>query len=82
MLLARRWGGSEALAAGIVQQVTDLASNLPSAIERAQSLAHLATKRTNVKWMKEHIYGENASINGVHGPAYMLRNSDQYAHHP
>jgi len=26
-------------------------------------------------WMKEHIYGENASISGPHGPAYMLRNS-------
>ncbi len=77
---ARRWGGPDALAAGIVQQVTDQASNLPTAIERAQSLAHLGKNRTNFKWMKEHIYGENASINDVHGPAYMLRNSDQYAH--
>ena len=24
------------------------------------------------------IYGENAAINGPHGAAYMLRNSDQY----
>ena len=79
---ARRWGGPEALAAGIVQQVTDLASNLPTAIERAQSLAHLAKNRSNFQWMKEHLYGENAAINGVHGPAYMLRNSDQYAHRP
>lgn len=77
---ARRWTGPDALAAGIVQQVTDLASNVPKAIERAQSLAHLAKNRTSFKWMKEHIYGENASINGVHGPAYMLRNPEQYAH--
>ena len=79
---ARRWSGPDALAAGIVQQVTDQASNLPKAIERAQSLAHLAKNRTNFKWMKEHLYGENASINGVHGAAYMLRNSEQYAHRP
>jgi hypothetical protein len=32
--------------------------------------------------MKEHIYGENAAINGVHGPAYMLRNQSDYAHGP
>ncbi len=77
---ARRWTGPDALAAGIVQQVTDQDSNLPKAIERAQSLAHLGEHRANFNWMKEHIYGENAAINGVHGPAYMLRNSDQYAH--
>lgn len=82
VLMARRWNGPDALAAGIVQQVTDLASNLPTAIERAQSLAHLAKNRANFKWMKEHIYGENAAINGVHGPAHMLLQSDQYAHGP
>ncbi|MDK1024737.1 MAG: enoyl-CoA hydratase-related protein [Gammaproteobacteria bacterium] len=76
---ARRWTGPDALTAGIVQQVTDQSSNLSSAIARAQSLAHLANNRKNFQWMKEHIYGENAAINGVHGPAYMLRNSDQYA---
>lgn len=79
---ARRWGGPEALEAGIVQQVTDQATTVPSAIKRAQSLAHLGANRANFQWMKEHIYGENASINGVHGPAFMLRNSDQYAHRP
>ncbi len=80
--LARRWSGPDALTAGIVQQVAALPAVLPSAIERAQSLAHLGEKRTNFKWMKEHIYGENAAINGVHGPAYMLRHPDQYAHQP
>lgn len=80
--LAHRWSGPEALSAGIVQQVTELPAVLPGAIERAQSLAHLGKNRTNFKWMKEHIYGENAAINGVHGPAYMLRHPDQYAHRP
>jgi len=76
---ARRWSGPDALTAGIVQQVTDQASNLPSSIERAQSLAHLGNNRDSFKWMKEHIYGEDAAINGAHGPAYMLRNSELYA---
>ena len=80
--LARRWSGLDALNAGIVQQVADLPAVLPSAIERAQSVAHLGKNRVNFQWMKEHIYGENAAINGVHGPAYMLRHPDQYAHKP
>ena len=33
-------------------------------------------------WMKERVYGENASINNVHGPAYMLRNQSLYARGP
>jgi enoyl-CoA hydratase/carnithine racemase len=78
---ARRWGGPDALAAGVVQQAVPLESVLPAAIERAQSLAHLAKNRENFQWMKEHIYGENAAINNPHGPAYMLRNSGDYAHH-
>ena len=79
---AKRWGGRDALAAGIVQQATDLDSVLPAAIERAQGLAHLAANRTNFQWMKEHIYGENAAINNVHGPAYMLRNSELFENRP
>jgi enoyl-CoA hydratase/carnithine racemase len=79
VLLARRWTGPDALAAGVVQQVTSQATNLETAIARAQSLAHLAKNRENFQWMKEHIYGKNAAINGVHGPAYMLRNSEKYA---
>ena len=82
VLLARRWSGPDALSAGIVQQVTDQTANLATAIERAQSLAHLAKNRSGFRWMKEHVYGENAAINGVHGPAHMLRNSEQYAHRP
>jgi enoyl-CoA hydratase/carnithine racemase len=77
---ARRWTGPDALAAGVVQQVTSQDSNLNTAIARAQSLSHLGTNRENFQAMKESIYGENAAINGVHGPAYMLRNSDKYRH--
>lgn len=80
--LARRWTGPDALAAGVVQQTAELDAMLTTAIERAQSLAHLAANRTNFQWMKEHIYGENAAINGPHGPAHMLRNSNDYADRP
>ena len=38
----------------------------------------LGRNRKVYKWQKEHIFGENAAINGVHGPAYMLRNQRQY----
>jgi enoyl-CoA hydratase/carnithine racemase len=78
--LARRWTGPDALAAGVVQQVTSQDSNLTTAIARAQSLAHLGKNREIFQSMKERIYGENAAINGVHGPAYMLRNSEKYRH--
>ena len=80
--LARRWSGPDALDAGIAQEDAALPAVLPNAIDRAQSLAHLGKNRVNFQWMKEHIYGENAAINGVHGPAYMLRHPDQYAHKP
>ncbi|HJN92258.1 MAG TPA: enoyl-CoA hydratase/isomerase family protein, partial [Dehalococcoidia bacterium] len=80
--LARRWTGPAALEAGIVQEIADKDSVRGKAVERAQGLAHLGTNRTNFAWMKEHIYGENAAINGIHGPAYMLRNQSLYAHGP
>ena len=76
------FGISVALAAGIVQQVAGLESVLPSAVERAQSLARLAANRKNFQWMKEHIYGENAATNGVHGPAHVSRHPSGYAPTP
>ncbi|MFT7601461.1 MAG: hypothetical protein ACI8TP_004415, partial [Acidimicrobiales bacterium] len=33
-------------------------------------------------WTKEHLYGENAAINGPHGPAYMLRNQQDFLNGP
>ena len=76
--LARRWSGVDALAAGIVQQLAEKDAVREKAIETAAGLARLAKDRKVFGWMKEHIYGENAAINGVHGPAYMLRNSSMY----
>ncbi len=80
--LAKRWTGETAQAAGFVEQIADLDDLLPLALDRAKSLAKLANNRDVYQWMKEHTYGENAAINGPHGPAYMLRNSDKYAGGP
>lgn len=82
VMLARRWNGPDALANGLVQQLADADAVRADAVSLAQSLAHLGRNREVYGWMKEHLYGENAAINGVHGAAYMLRNSGQYPHGP
>ena len=79
-LLARRWTGPDALAAGIVQQTAPLDSLVDAAMERAQSLARLGENRDVMGEMKRRMYGENAAINQPHGPAYMLANLDKYGH--
>jgi enoyl-CoA hydratase/carnithine racemase len=78
--LARRWNGPAALEAGVVQQITDAEALLGAARARAEELAPLGANRKVFKAQKESMYGENAAINAVHGPAYMLRNSDRYRH--
>ena len=78
--LAKRWSGPAALEAGIVEQVASAEELLDVARARAEELAPLGANRKNYKAQKESLYGENAAINAVHGPAYMLRNSDQYSH--
>lgn len=82
VLLARRWAGPDAQHAGIVQGLAPEADLRRQAIERAQALARLGAHRENMAWMKEHTYGENAAVNGVHGPAYMLRNAVNYPSGP
>jgi len=78
--LARRWTGPAALAAGIVQQTASVDNLLDIARARAEELAPLGANRKAFKAQKESMYGENAAINEVHGPAWMLRNSDKYRH--
>lgn len=78
--LARRWTGPDALAAGFVEATGTEASLLPLAKQRAQALAHLGANRSVFKTMKERIYGADAAIHGVHGPAHMLNNSHKYGH--
>ena len=73
--LARRWTGPDALAAGIVQKIAPLDELRDAAIARAAELARLGANRKVFGRMKESIYGENASINSPHGPAYLLKHS-------
>lgn len=76
--LAKRWTGPDALAAGVVQQTSSLETLLESAIARGKELAHLGANRKVYGRMKQAIYGENAAINQLHGPAYMLSNPEQF----
>lgn len=76
--LARRWGGSDALAAGIVQQLGDLEGLLEQARGHAATLAPLAADRTLFREQKERLFGENAVLDGPHGAAHMLRHSRQF----
>ncbi len=78
--LARRWTGTAALEAGIVQHVSDIDALRDTAMARAAELAPLGAKRDIYGGQKEKLFGADAVINGVHGPAYMLRNLDQYSH--
>lgn len=76
--LSRRWTGPEALQAGIVQHTANLEDLLETAMVQARRLAPLAANREIYGGQKERLYGENASINSPHGPAYLLKNSGQY----
>ncbi len=78
--LARRWGGPQALEAGIVQQTVALDELLPSAMQKAQELAPLGANRDIYGGQKERLFGENAALNQSHGAAYMLKNSGQFSH--
>ena len=78
--LAHRWSGPAALQAGIVDGVSSLDGLLELAQKRAADLAPLGANRENFGGQKERLYGENAAINEVHGPAHMLRNAQLYGH--
>lgn len=76
--LARRWTGPDALAAGIVQQIGELDGLLEMAQHKAAELAPLGANRDVFGAQKELLYGENAVINGLAGPAHMLRNAAEF----
>ncbi len=76
--LARRWTGADAQLAGIVQQVESLENLLSAAQSQAESLSRLGANREVYGRMKERLYGENAAINNVHGPAYMLKHPSDH----
>ena len=76
--LSKRWTGSDALEAGIVQEVSSLEKLPEVALIKAQELVPLANNRKNFGHQKEMLYGENAAINLNHGPAHMLKNSRDF----
>ena len=76
--LSKRWTGTDALKAGIVQEVSSFEELSEAALSKAKELAPLANNRKNFGHQKEMLYGENAAINLTHGPAYMLKNSTDF----
>ncbi len=76
--LSRRWTGTDALDAGIIQEVSEIDKLMEVAHSKARQLAPLATDRTNFGAQKEKLYGKNAAINLEHGPAYMLKNAERF----
>jgi enoyl-CoA hydratase/carnithine racemase len=82
VVLAKRWSGSEALANGIVNELADAGNVLEQAVQNAAGLAGLGANREILGWQKQRIYGENAAIQGPHGAAYLLANSERYPHAP
>ena len=76
--LSKRWTGSDALNAGIIQGVSSLEELPEVAQNKATELAPLANNRKNFGNQKEMLYGENAAINLSHGPAHMLKNSKDF----
>jgi enoyl-CoA hydratase/carnithine racemase len=76
--LSKRWTGSDALEAGIIQGVSSFEELPEVAMKKAEELAPLANNRKNFGHQKEMLYGENAAINLNHGPAHMLKNSKDF----
>lgn len=76
--LSKRWTGSDALNAGIIQGVSSLEELSEVAQNKATELAPLAINRKNFGHQKEMLYGKNAAINLSHGPAHMLKNSNDF----
>ena len=76
--LSKRWTGSGAFNAGIIQKLSSLEELPELARKKAEELAPLANNRENFGRQKEMLFGENAAINHNHGPAYMLKNSKDF----
>ena len=76
--LSKRWSGSAAFDAGIVQSIESVDELSDAALKKAEELAPLANDRKNFGAQKEMLYGKNAAINSNHGPAHMLKHSKEF----
>jgi len=78
VMLAKRWTGPTAMAAGFVEAVAPQDAVLDMAMTRAGQLAPLGANRVNLAWQKELAYGSQAALNRPDGAAHMLKNSGDY----
>ena len=81
-MLAKRWTGKTAMAAGFVEAVAATDAVLDTAIARAAQLAPLGANRVNLAWQKEQAYGTEAALNRPDGAAHMLKHSRDYPSDP
>ena len=79
VVLARRWTGPDAQAAGFVQATASLEAIRTAAIQTAEAHLRVAKSRDVMRWMKERLYGERSAINDLHGAAHMLRHPGDFA---
>ncbi|MCH1551502.1 MAG: enoyl-CoA hydratase/isomerase family protein, partial [Pseudomonadales bacterium] len=77
--LARRWGGADALNAGIVNEIASSDMLQAQAVTKAQELAPLAVNRKQFGIQKENIFGADSILNDTNGAAFHLRNKALYA---
>ncbi len=82
VMLAKRWTGPAAEAAGFVEAAVSLDQLSDRAMTRAAELAPLGANRVGYGWMKEQLYGPDAALNHPHGAAHMLKNSRQFPLRP
>ena len=78
VVLARRWTGPSAKAAGFVDATSGLEELHGKALQMAEMYLKVAGNRDVTRWMKERIYGQNATISSPYGVAYMLRNPTEF----
>lgn len=76
--LAKRWGGPDALIAGVAQDVASMDELLPKAVAKAAELAPLAENRKQFGIQKENIFGEDSILNDTNGAAFHLRTKARY----
>ncbi len=77
--LARRWGGPDALEAGVVNEIASSDTLLAHAVRKAEELAPLAVNRKQFGVQKENIFGSRSILNDTNGAAFHLRNKKLYA---
>lgn len=78
VMLAKRWTGPAAMAAGFVESTAPQELVVEAALERAAELAPLAADRGKYGWQKQALYGPNSILNGPHGAGHVLANASEF----